>query len=102
MASEQKKHLMSKLNCQLRTLYGVVEVSYTLDEQDTVANSILLWVTIPPNTRGLVMFEPLFIGAKCKTLMEGDNIIWSSNDSKTNVEGFDNWIDDSAYCVWQI
>ncbi len=73
----------------MSTLYDVVEISYIRDEQDTVSNSILLRVTILPNKRGLVMFEPLFIVAKCKTLMEGDNVIWSSNDNKTNVEGFD-------------
>jgi alpha-L-rhamnosidase len=89
MASEAKKHLMSKLHCQLSTLYGIVEVSYTRDERDTVPNSILLHVTIPPNTRSRVMFEPLFIGAKCKTLMEGDSIIWSSDNSGISMEEFE-------------
>jgi len=89
MASEAKKHLMSKLNCQLSTLYGIVHVSYTRDERDTVANSILLRVAIPPNAQGRVMFEPLFVGGQCKTLMEGDNVIWSSDVSSTSVEGFD-------------
>jgi hypothetical protein len=34
----------------LSTLYGLIHVSCTRDERDTVANSILLRVTIPPNT----------------------------------------------------
>jgi alpha-L-rhamnosidase len=89
MASEAKKHLMSKLHCQLSTLYGIVQVFYTRDERDTGSNSILLRVTIPPNTQGRVMFEPLFIGAQCKTLMEGDIIIWSSDDSRISVQGFE-------------
>ncbi len=88
MASEAKKHLMSKLHCQLSILYGIVQVSYTRNERDTVSNSILLHLTIPPNTQGLVMFEPLFIGAKCKTLMEDDIIIWSSDDSRITIEEF--------------
>ena len=84
MASESKKHLMSKLDCQLSTLYGIVHVSYTRDEQDTkIANSILLKVKIPPNAQSRVMFEPLFVGAQCKTLMESNRTIWSSN-SNTN------------------
>jgi hypothetical protein len=70
-------------------LYGLVQVSYTRDEKDTGSNSILLRVTIPPNIKGRVMFEPLFIGAKCKTLMEGDTIIWSSDDDRTNIKGFE-------------
>jgi alpha-L-rhamnosidase len=89
MASEAKKHLMSKLHCQLSTLYGIVQVSYTRDERDTVSNSILLHVTIPPNTQGHVMFEPLFIGAQCKTLMEDNIIIWSSDDSRITIEEFE-------------
>jgi alpha-L-rhamnosidase len=88
MASESKKHLMSKLDCQLSTLYGVVHVSYTRDEHDTVSNSILLRVTIPPNIQARVMFEPLFVGGQCKTLMEGTNIIWSSDMSTTNHQEF--------------
>ncbi len=89
MASEPKKHLMSKLNCQLSTLYGLVHVSYTRDERDTVSNSILLRVSIPPNAQARVMFEPLFVGGKCKTLIEGGKMIWSSDVSSTNVEGFE-------------
>jgi alpha-L-rhamnosidase len=89
MASESKKHLMSKLDCQLSTLYGIVHVSYTRDEHDTVSNSILLRVTIPPNAQGLVVFEPLFVGAQCKTLIEGDKVIWSSDSSTKNVQEFD-------------
>ena len=89
MASEAKKHLMKKLDCQVSTLYGVVHVSYTRDERDTVANSILLRVTIPPNAKASVMFEPLFPGAQCKTLTESNKLIWSSNGATTkglNVE----------------
>ncbi|CAF2815602.1 unnamed protein product [Rotaria sp. Silwood2] len=88
MASETKKHLMPKLDCQLNTLYGLVHVSYTRDERDTIDNSILLRVTIPPNVRARVIFESLFIGGQCKILTEGHKIIWSSDVSKRNVEGF--------------
>jgi alpha-L-rhamnosidase len=86
MASEPKKHLMSKLHCQLSTLYGLVQISYTRDERDTKANSILLHVTIPPNAQARVMFEPLFVDAQCKTLMEGNQVIWSSNINITSIE----------------
>jgi alpha-L-rhamnosidase len=89
MASEAKKHLMAKLDCQLSTLYGLVHVSYTRDERDTIANSILLRVTIPPNARARLMFEPLFAGGKCVTLIEGNELIWSSNTVNTNHRGFD-------------
>jgi alpha-L-rhamnosidase len=88
MASESKKHLMSKLDCQLSTLYGLVHVSYTRDERDTIANSILLRVSIPPNTQARIMFEPLFVGGQCKTLIDGSKMIWSSDISSTDVEGF--------------
>ncbi|CAF1358597.1 unnamed protein product [Rotaria sordida] len=78
MASESKKYLMSKINCQLSTLHGLIHVSYTRDEHDTIiANSILLRVTIPPNTKARVVFEPLFVGARCVILLEGDQVIWS-------------------------
>ncbi|CAF0993590.1 unnamed protein product [Rotaria sordida] len=89
MASETKKHLMSKLDCQLSTLYGLVHVSYTRDKCDTVSNSILLRVTIPPNRRARVMFEPLFVGGQCKTLIESNKIIWSSDVGTVNDQGFD-------------
>ena len=88
MASEAKKHLMKKLDCQLSTLYGLVHISYTRDERDTMTNSILLHVTIPPNTQGRVMFEPLFAGAQCATLMEGDAIIWSTDNLIRNHPDF--------------
>jgi alpha-L-rhamnosidase len=84
MASEAKKHLMKKLDCQLSTLYGLVHVSYTRDERDTIANSILLRVTIPPNAQAHVMFEPLFAGGQCATLMEGGEVIWSSDGVAAN------------------
>jgi hypothetical protein len=89
MASESKKHLMKKLDCQLSTLYGVVHISYTRDERDTNPNSILLRVTIPPNARSRVMFEPLFPGGQCATLTEGGKVIWSSDNVTTNDQEFD-------------
>lgn len=79
MASEGKKHLMKKLDYQLSTFYGLVHVSYTRDERDTLANSIRLRVTIPVNARARVMFEPLFVGARCEKLLENNQIIWSSD-----------------------
>jgi alpha-L-rhamnosidase len=88
MASETKKHLMKKLDCQLSTLYGLVHISYTRDERDTVANSILLRVTIPPNARARVMFEPLFVGAECATLIESNNVVWSSDPTTTSHREF--------------
>jgi alpha-L-rhamnosidase len=88
MASEANKHLMKKLDGQLSTLYGLVHVSYTRDERDTIANSILLRVTIPPNARARVMFEPLFVGGQCATLIESNKVIWSSDVGTTNHQGF--------------
>ncbi|CAF1081136.1 unnamed protein product [Rotaria sordida] len=88
MASETKKHLMSKLDCQLSTLYGLVLVSYTRDERDTISNSILLRVTIPPNAQARIMFEPLFVGGQCKALIEGNKVIWSSDVNTMNDQGF--------------
>jgi hypothetical protein len=44
---------MTKLDCQLSTLYSLVHVSYT---RDTMANSILIRVTIPPNIQSRVIF----------------------------------------------
>jgi alpha-L-rhamnosidase len=88
MASEAKKHLMKKLDCQMSTLYGLIQVSYTRDERDTVANSILLRVTIPPNTQARVMFEPLFVGGQCITLIEDNQVIWSSDAVNTNHRQF--------------
>ncbi|UJR07641.1 hypothetical protein I4U23_011929 [Adineta vaga] len=63
MASETKKHLMSKLDCQLSTLHGLVHISYTRDEHDTISKPILLRVTIPPNVQARVVFEPFFHSA---------------------------------------
>ena len=88
MASEAKKHLMKKLDCQLSTLYGLIHISYTRDERDTIANSILLRVTIPPNAKVRVLFEPLFPGAQCATLIEGNKVIWTSNATVTNQQDF--------------
>jgi alpha-L-rhamnosidase len=88
MASEAKKHLMKKLDCQLSTLYGLVHISYTRDERDTIANSILLRVTIPPNAQAHVMFEPLFAGGQCATLMEGGAMIWSADGMTRNHPDF--------------
>ncbi|CAF3333410.1 unnamed protein product [Rotaria socialis] len=83
MLSENKKHLLTKIDCQLSTLYGLVHVSYTRDERDTFANSILLRVSIPSNARAQVIFEPLYPGARCVTIMENHEVIWSI-DSKDN------------------
>ena len=85
MVSEDKKHLLSKVDCQLSTLYGVVHVTYTRDARDTITNSILLRVTVPTNARAKVVFEPLFPGARCMMLMESNQVIWSIRDKKTNV-----------------
>jgi alpha-L-rhamnosidase len=88
MVSEAKKHLMKKLDCQLSTLYGVIHVSYTRDERNTIANSILLRVTIPPNAQARIMFEPLFVGGQCTTLIESNKVIWSSDVATTNHREF--------------
>jgi len=85
MVSENKKHLLSKIDCQLNTLYGLVHVSYTRDESDTFANSILLRVSIPTNANTKVIFEPLFPGARCVTLTESNEVIWSIDNKKDNV-----------------
>jgi len=85
MVSEDKKHLLSKVNCQLSTLYGLVHVSYTRDEHDTFANSILLRVSIPTNANAKVIFEPLFPGARCVTLTESHEVIWSNQYKNNNV-----------------
>ena len=89
MASESKKYLMSKVNCQLSTLHGLIHVSYTRNEHDTIiANSILLRITIPPNTKTPVVFEALFMGARCATLLESDQIIWSTDTAMSTSEIF--------------
>ncbi len=80
---------MNKLDCQLSTLYGLVHVSYTRVERDTMANSILIRVTIPPNAQARVIFEPLFVDAQCATLIEGNTMIWSSDAVTTNHREFD-------------
>jgi alpha-L-rhamnosidase len=85
MLSENKKQLLSKIDAQLSTLYGLVHVSYTRDEKDTFANSILLRVKIPTNANAKVILEPLFRGARCVTLTEGNEIIWSNDVKKNNV-----------------
>jgi hypothetical protein len=79
---------MTKLHCQLSTLYGIIQVSYTRDENETISNSILLRITVPSNAQARVIFEPLFIGAQCKTLKESGKIIWLSDLDIGNVEGF--------------
>ena len=91
MASETKKHLMKKLDCQLSTFHGLIHVSYTRDERDTVANSIRLRLTIPPNAQARIIFEPLFPDGQCVELIEGDRTIWSvdsvlTRDHTFNVE----------------
>jgi len=60
MILEKKKYLLEKINCQLSTLYGLVHISYTRNENDTFTNSILLQITIPSNTKARIILEPLF------------------------------------------
>ncbi|CAF0940128.1 unnamed protein product [Rotaria sordida] len=55
------------------TLYDLVHVLYTHNERDTIAESILLRVIIPPNAQARVMFETSFVGGQCATLIEKDN-----------------------------
>lgn len=87
LVSEQKKHLLSKIDCQLSTLYGRVHISYTRDERDTPANSILLRVTIPANAQAKLMFEPLLPDSKCVNITEGDYKIWPvANQSEHVIE----------------
>ena len=88
MASEARKHLLTKVSCQLNTLYGLVHVSYTRDERDTTAQSILLRIIIPPNAQARIMFEPLFAGGHCMALIEGDKVIWSANTTSTTIKNF--------------
>ncbi|CAF2398731.1 unnamed protein product [Rotaria sp. Silwood2] len=85
MLSENKKHLLTKIDCQLSTLYGLVHVSYTRDERDTLPNSILFRVSIPSNAQAQIIFEPLFSGAQCVILTENNKIIWSIDNKKSNV-----------------
>ena len=85
MLSEEKKDLLLKIDAQLSTLHGMVHVTYTRDEKDTFANSILLRVSVPTNTQAKVILEPLFPGARCVTLTEGNEIIWSKEVKKSNV-----------------
>jgi hypothetical protein len=85
MLSEDKKHLLSKIDAQLSTLHGLVHVSYTRDEKDTFANSILLRATVPTNANAKVILEPLFPGARCVLLTEGNKIIWSTDTKESNV-----------------
>ena len=35
------------------------------------------------------MFEPLFVGGQCATLLESNNVIWSSDIGTTNQQEFD-------------
>ncbi|UJR36737.1 hypothetical protein I4U23_029452 [Adineta vaga] len=79
MLSEEKKHLLSKVDCQLSTLYGLVHVAYTRDQRDTLRNSIVLRVSIPTNAKAQVMFEPLFPHARCVSLTEGQKVICYEN-----------------------
>ena len=85
MVSESKKHLLGKIDAQLSTLYGLVRVSYTRHEPDTFANSILLRVTVPSNAQAQVVFEPLFPGARCVTITESHEVVWSASNKKTNM-----------------
>ena len=86
MLSEGKKHLLAKIDVQLSTVYGLVHVSYTRDERDTPPNSIRVRVTIPPNTQAELLFEPLFAGARCVTMIEGERTIRSvAEDPRTGL-----------------
>jgi alpha-L-rhamnosidase len=84
MISEQNKYLLDKIDCQLSTLYGLVHISYTRNENETFANSILLRITIPLNIKAKIIFEPLFLHARCVMLTEGDNVIWSDFQNNEN------------------
>ncbi len=42
-----------------------------------------------PNARARLMFEPLFAGGQCTTLIESNKLIWSSNTVHTNHREFD-------------
>ena len=86
MLTEENKHLMLKINCQLSTLYGLVQISYTRDEQDTLKNSIRLRVTIPANVNAELIFEPLFPGARCALLTESSQIVWSKDYQQSNIQ----------------
>ncbi|CAF1122091.1 unnamed protein product [Adineta ricciae] len=83
MISEEKKHLLSKIDCRLSTLYGVVHVSYT---RDTSPNAISFRITIPGNSQAKVIFEPLFPDAKCAAIIESNQVIWSSTNKQNNVD----------------
>ncbi len=90
MASESKKQLLLKLDCQLSTLHGLVHVAYTRDEHELVPNSIRLRLNIPANAQARVILEPLFPGARCVRLIEGDELIWpispKSSTGKRHIE----------------
>ena len=85
MLSEEKKHLLLKINSQLSTLHGLVQISYTRDEKDTLKNSILLRVSIPSNANAKLILEPLFPGARCVLLTESSEIIWAKDTQMSNV-----------------
>ena len=88
MVSEPSKALLSKVRCQLNTVHGLVQVSYTRDEQETFGDSIRLTVVIPSNARARLTFEPLFHNARCVMLTEGNEIIWSvlQNDTTATID----------------
>ena len=77
MVSEKSKSLLAKVNCQVNTIHGLVQLSYTRDEQETFANSIRMTVVIPSNAKARLTFEPLFLGARCVMLTESNEIVWS-------------------------
>ena len=81
MVSESKKHLLLKIDCQLSTLHGLVHVAYTRDDHQLPHNAIRLRLKIPANTQARVTFEPLFPGAQCVKLIEGDKLIWLMNSN---------------------
>lgn len=72
MISEAKKSLLSQIECQWRTIHGLLEVSYVRQEQ-----SIRMRVIIPGNVRARIIFEPLFSNARCVLLIEDKHVVWS-------------------------
>lgn len=81
MLSEEKKHLLSKIDCQLNTIYGLVHLAYTRDKEDVIPNSIHLTLHVPINLNADLILEPLFSGARCSQIVEDDQLIWSVHSS---------------------
>ena len=86
MASERKKHLLLKVDCQLSTLHGLAHVAYTCDEQEVTRNSLRLRLNIPGNARARFIFEPVFSGAQCVKLIERNETIWPIEERSSTGE----------------